>query len=514
MTSGDPVESPACRDHHYYGYKTRIERQRLQYRAAAHSAGVAATYRARSRTSPVQNAGLSCEQCPNQMMTILMISMRSGLLAIGLTLPALFSTGVFATVSAKTATSTAPEHDSTWQTIRVRRGGTLSGAFAKAGLGTQSWRHVLALGGPTQSLTRLHPGDLIRLKKNSAGELTHLRYRMGRLKTLRVDRRGGRLRAHIHKISLHVERRMVAGTVGTSLSGSLAAAGVPATIANKLSQVYRPRMDLSRHIQRGDQFRVLYKVRYEGGKRLGPGSLLAARFTVGKRKVRVFRFREPDGRVRYLNADGKSYKLGISRHPVNYTRISSPFMKERMDPAIHVLQPHNGTDMAAPVGTPVRAAANGTVKYIGWARGYGRVIYLRNFDGYTTRYAHLHSFAHGLAKGDHVKQGQRIGTVGNTGWSTGPHLLFEIRKNGVPHNPMTMPLPSARPLTGKQLAQFKKRIGPLVAMVDQPVHSRGYASVLGQHKVCSSRIVGPAGQATSPGRASRSICVAGSGRSS
>ncbi len=420
----------------------------------------------------------------NSIKTVCCVHILAAISAITL----LFSSAAFA---AKASPHSSPEgstltaeHVFAWQAVKVAPGGTLSGVFAKAGLGANSWHRVLGLGGPTKALTRLRPGDVVRLKQTSAGKLGQLRYHIGQFKTLVVNRRGGKLHVHIHKTPTHTQPRTVAGKVEGSLSGSLAKAGVPATIANKLEQVYKPRINLSRQIQRGDQFRIIYNERYQGQKPVGTGSLVAARLTVGKHKVSVFRFVGPQSHTLYLNAKGKSFKPGISRHPVNYTRISSPFQKERMDPAIHKVQPHNGTDMAAPLGTPVRAAANGTVKYIGWAHGYGRVIYLRNFDGYTTRYAHLHHFAPGLSKGDHVKRGQKIGTVGNTGWSTGPHLLFEIRKNGVPHNPMTMPLPATNPLSSKQLSKFKKHIRPLETILDQPIHPDAYADVLGLFDGC------------------------------
>ena len=111
-----------------------------------------------------------------------------------------------------------------------------------------------------------------------------------------------------------------------------------------------------------------------------------------------------------------------------------------------------GIDYAAPVGTHVKATADGTVEFVGWENGYGKVITLRHQGGFSTRYAHLSSFEPGLHKGERVHQGDVIGHVGQTGWATGPHLHYEFRVNNEVRNPLTVALPPALPVPAQQMA--------------------------------------------------------------
>jgi murein DD-endopeptidase MepM/ murein hydrolase activator NlpD len=120
------------------------------------------------------------------------------------------------------------------------------------------------------------------------------------------------------------------------------------------------------------------------------------------------------------------------------------------------------------VGTPIKAAANGVVKYIGRASGYGRLVELNNIGAYSTRYGHMSRFAKGLKKGDHVRQGEVIGYVGQSGEATGPHLHFEIRIHGKPYPPLKVKLPDSAPLPKKLMADFQQTIQPLLAVLKNP----------------------------------------------
>ena len=151
-----------------------------------------------------------------------------------------------------------------------------------------------------------------------------------------------------------------------------------------------------------------------------------------------------------------------------YTRVSSPFSLRRYDPVVHVWRPHYGVDLAAPRGTPIKAAGDGVIRYIGRAAGYGNLVEIKNFGQYQTRYAHMSHFAKGLRKGSHVHQGQVIGYVGATGEATGPHLHFEIRVAGKPRNPLKVKLPNASPVPGSEMAAFNSRAQRLSLALDEP----------------------------------------------
>lgn len=356
-----------------------------------------------------------------------------------------------------------------WHKVRVRSGDTLSRILARRGVRHGSWQAVLRLGGRTAELTDLHPGDVIRICKAQDGRLDGLRFRPNKGHDLVVVRRNHVLQLR-RSAGPSVTREVLAnGYIQHSLRQSLSRAGVPPRVARQMIRIYRARFDLKRHIRPGDHFGLIYKARFRDHRRVSAGPVIAASVTVDGYRNNAYRAIGPNGRAGYYDMAGNPLLPEISRRPLDYVRISSPFSLHRMDPAVHIMRPHYGVDMAAPTGTPIRAAAAGRVKFVGWQHGYGRLVELRHFDGYTTRYAHLHGYAPGLHDGERVQRGQLIGFVGNTGESTGPHLLYEIRRNGKAHNPMTMPLPAGKPLSGASLARYRKRIRALTAKIENPL---------------------------------------------
>lgn len=364
-----------------------------------------------------------------------------------------------------------------WQKLTVKSGDSLSSVFARAGLGARQWMGILQLKGRTGALKHLHPGEALEIRKTQGGHLDKLKFRLDDVETLIVSRDGNRLRAHVEHRPTSTRRIAVRGTVRHSLAKALATAGAPSTVSNQLAQIYRYRENLSRHVHPGDHFSLIYNATYSHGHRVAVGPIVAASITINGRSLKAFRATNKAGVAGYYDITGHSYKPSISRHPVNYTRISSPFSLHRMNPVLHIVRPHYGVDMAAPLGTPIHAAADGTVRFAGREHGYGRVVILRHFEGYSTRYAHMHRFAKGLHDGEHVRQGEIIGYVGESGEATGPHLHFEIRKNGVPHNPLKMKLPAGKPLPKSQLARFNQRIKPLIAALERhPNHLVASAS--------------------------------------
>jgi murein DD-endopeptidase MepM/ murein hydrolase activator NlpD len=138
----------------------------------------------------------------------------------------------------------------------------------------------------------------------------------------------------------------------------------------------------------------------------------------------------------------------------------------RFHPILKKWRAHKGIDYAAPTGTKVKATADGKVEFAGTQNGYGRVVMLRHQGGISTYYAHLNSFASGLHRGARVDQGDVIGHVGQTGWTTGPHLHYEFRVGDRVRNPLTIALPAALPVPAQQQAAFKQAAAPLAARLD------------------------------------------------
>ena len=160
----------------------------------------------------------------------------------------------------------------------------------------------------------------------------------------------------------------------------------------------------------------------------------------------------------YYDADGNAPEAAMDRIPLaSYDHISSPFDPVRLHPITRIIRPHEGTDFKAAYGAPVRATGDGVVRFAGWQGGYGRVIIIDHVNGYQTRYAHLSDI--NVETGAAVKRGQTIGNLGNSGRSTGSHLHYEVRIDDIPHDPMTVDLPSARPLAANYKDAWQYRCG-------------------------------------------------------
>lgn len=350
-----------------------------------------------------------------------------------------------------------------WVHLEVEHGDTLSGLFDSVGLAASQWRAVLALDDTVDALRQLNPGDEFRLRKTLDGRLAALHFPLSAIETLVIYRTTEGLSATIKRRNTRSRRILVQGVVGTSFPRSLRRAGTPAQVATALARIYDGRIDLSTTMTPGDRFSIIYAAEFFAGRRVDVGPIVAASIHSDGRTLRAFRRVGSDGEAHYYDARGMPYQPSIKRTPLNYMYVSSPFNMHRVHPVLGVVRPHTGVDLAAPRGTPVHAAADGLVTFVGWISGYGRIVKIDHAMGYSTRYAHLSGFAEHLDEGDHVSQGQVIAFVGASGLATGYHLHFEIRKNGTPHNPLTMDLPSGEPLSGVAMAAFADRIQPLIA---------------------------------------------------
>jgi murein DD-endopeptidase MepM/ murein hydrolase activator NlpD len=225
-------------------------------------------------------------------------------------------------------------------------------------------------------------------------------------------------------------------------------------------------VDFALDIRKGDQFAVVYEELYKNGEKLTDGNILVAMFTNQGKSTRVVRYDYPDGRSAYFTPEGVSIRKAFLRSPVTYTRISSRFSRSRLHPKLFTFRAHRGVDYAAARGTPIKAAGDGKVDFIGYKGGYGKTIVLRHGAVYTTLYAHMSGFARGLRPGQRVSQGQTIGFIGSTGLATGPHLHYEFRVRGVHRNPLSVKLPQAEPVEQEFNQDFLAKTRDLVARLD------------------------------------------------
>jgi murein DD-endopeptidase MepM/ murein hydrolase activator NlpD len=236
----------------------------------------------------------------------------------------------------------------------------------------------------------------------------------------------------------------------TTITSSLYLDGTSIGMSNKaildLASIFSWDIDFATNIQTGDSFNVIYQNRYRDGEFVGVGDILAARFTNSGVDYYAFLV-EQDGVRNYYNEVGESKERLLLKTPLNYSRISSNFSYSRKNPVNGNFASHRAIDLAAPTGTPIESVGGGVVEYAGWNGGYGKYIRIRHGNGFKTAYAHLSNINSKVVKGGIIEQGQLIGAVGSTGNSTGPHLHYELWKEGVPVNPFTTDLPGGEAIT-------------------------------------------------------------------
>ncbi len=353
-----------------------------------------------------------------------------------------------------------------WRTVTVQHGDTLSRIFSRVGLPAADWIALLKAPAARKVLHSLRPGKVLHYREMPRGRLETLRYPVDLTHRLVVSRSADGFRAQIRALPVEHRQARVTGTVRHSLFHSGREAGLSQRLVMQLTHIFKWEINFKEAVRAGDYFEVVYRQLWKNGRKVRNGSIVAAQYVNHGKRYRAYRFTLPDGKTGYYDADGKSISKGIERAPLHYKYISSGFSYHRFDPVVHVWRPHYGVDYAAPVGTPVHAAADGRVVWAARDGGYGNLVVIRSFGRYKTYYAHLHRFAHGLHKGEHVHQGQLIGYVGQTGEATGPHLHFGIMVNGRWRNPRTVPLPSDRPVPRRYLAEFKEHVGQLRQTLD------------------------------------------------
>lgn len=258
-----------------------------------------------------------------------------------------------------------------------------------------------------------------------------------------------------HEKELTAYYDAASGTIDSSLSVACDKAGVPVKIVHDLIQIYSWDLDFQRDVQQGDQFEILYERSYDDeGTPLVTGNIVYANLKVHGEDIKIYRQELKDGTIEYFKEDGISVKRQLMRTPINGARISSGFGM-RKHPILGYSKKHSGLDFAAPRGTPIFAAGDGVIERAGRNGSYGNYVRIRHRSGLKTAYAHMKNIAKDIKNGVRVKQKQIIGYVGSTGRSTGPHLHYEVIKDGQKVNPARVDLPTGIELKGTNLANLK-----------------------------------------------------------
>jgi len=247
-----------------------------------------------------------------------------------------------------------------------------------------------------------------------------------------VRRQADGLGVTVETVPMNTSIRLSGGTVSSSLYAASDEARLPDAVVSQLTDIFSSQIDFHRTLRKGARFGVVYEVLEADGEPLRTGKVLSAEFVNGDKVYQAMWFKEPGQKGGYYGFDGKSLRRAYLAAPVAYSRKTSG-MGMRLHPIFQTMHVHRGVDYAAPSGTPAYTVGDGVVEFAGTQGGYGNVVIVRHANQHSTVYAHLSRIQ--VRKGQSVTQGQVIGNVGSTGWSTGPHLHFEFRVNGVHTDP-------------------------------------------------------------------------------
>jgi murein DD-endopeptidase MepM/ murein hydrolase activator NlpD len=331
--------------------------------------------------------------------------------------------------------------------VHVRRGDTLAAVLAARGVPAAEARAWLAAAATVYDLRRLQPRHGVSLRfERSTHALAAIRYEIDDRSLLVLERTPRGVLARRATLPYFTEVKGAAGRIERGLREDAIEAGIPPRIVSELADIFGWELDLTNDLRAGDEFRILYENLWQAGDTEGEaGKVLGAEIVARGRAVTAVFFEDADGRGGYYAPNGDSLSREFLRYPVEFTEISSEFSLLRRHPILRRERPHLGVDFAAPTGTPVRAVANGTVAFQGWANRLGRCVRIDHANAIGSTYGHLAGIASGITAGRAVDRGQVIGYVGASGLATGPHLHFALEHDGRHVDPLSLPaLPETR----------------------------------------------------------------------
>ena len=349
------------------------------------------------------------------------------------------------------------EEKFSYQDINVSKGDNFAKILKKGGLRGRDIDKLIINGGDVYDFSKIYQGDIIKIfsKYDDNKNLNNfeLIYRFSKIEELFISFLEDKFIYEIKKIPITSEKIFLSGVIETSLYKAMKDKGLSEIIINEIIRIYSFDVDFQRDIYAGDSFEI-YFTREKNEKNETVSIKDPEYLMLSSRGTELpYYLYSTEEFNEYFDENGKGMTKSLMKTPINGARLSSSYGM-RKHPILGYNKMHKGLDFAAPTGTPIFAAGNGIVEYVGRNGGYGKYIRIRHDSTYKTAYAHLNSYKKGIGNGVRVKQGDIIGYVGSTGRSTGPHLHYEIIVNGQQINPATLKLPSGRKLNEQQLIDF------------------------------------------------------------
>jgi murein DD-endopeptidase MepM/ murein hydrolase activator NlpD len=295
---------------------------------------------------------------------------------------------------------------------------------------------------------------IIIKEEAGANKIVSLFYPINEITTIEIKRNKDEFVINENILKLEKKEVVLSNTIKKNLYSSAVEAGIEPNIIVEFANMYGFEVDFQRDIRDGDKFEIYYE-RYtdENGVVRNTGKIIYASMFVNNKELSLYNFKF-DNKEGYYDVDGKSVIKTLMKTPINGARLSSSFGL-RKHPILGYNKLHQGTDFAARTGTPIMASGSGVILRAQKYKGYGNFVSIKHNSTYITAYGHMSKYGRGIRKGVRVNQGQIIGYVGSTGMSTGPHLHYEVIKNGKRVNSQRLKLPTGKTLTNKARNKFE-----------------------------------------------------------
>ena len=353
------------------------------------------------------------------------------------------------------------------KTIKIKSGDSIQRILLKEGIPQSEINKIYSKIIKKYDLRKIQEGQAITIvfDSNNKKNISRLSFALDNLSTAHLYANQDDYDIKIIKKNLEKKNFLAKGVITNSLYNSASKAGVDPEIIIEFARIFGFEIDFQRDIRENDEYKIFYE-RYEDdeGEVHNNGNVLFAYMKNDGKEISLYRYTDKNKVTGYYTSDGKSIERALMKTPINGARLSSTFGFRR-HPILGYNKLHQGTDFAAPTGTPIMASGSGVVERASWFGAYGKFIMIRHNSTYKTAYAHLSGFAKGVRSGSRVQQGQVIGYVGSTGRSTGPHLHYEVLVNGKRVNSQKLNLPSGKNLVGAEKEDFeniKKNIDKLM----------------------------------------------------
>jgi len=343
-------------------------------------------------------------------------------------------------------------------THKVSKGETFNKILNNYKIPKSEIQKIIKILSKENKLNNLKTNQIIifTIDQSENNKITNLLFPVSRTKRIQLTRDSISENFKKKEIVTNLNKKIIfqEGKILKSLYKTAIDLGIQANVIIEFARIYGFQVDFQRDIRKGDNFQIMYEVfEDDEGKIFETGNVIFADLILRNQKNTLYYFDKKNS-VGHYDKNGKSVKKALMKTPINGARLSSSFGM-RKHPIDGYNKLHKGTDFAAPLGTPIMASGSGKIIRAKWCGGGGNCIKIKHNSTYSTVYAHMSKFAVGIKNGVRVKQGQIIGYVGSTGKSTGPHLHYEVIKNGKKINSQKLKLPSGKILAGKDRELFE-----------------------------------------------------------